>query len=172
MTATQPTEPIPTREQAAALLAQADGKRREAAQFSTAILVYAVICTTSGLGILLINFATGQQRLAGMIAWLSYVAVGAILPLIVRPAGWARGFSKRWGVLMGIWGGLWAVAVAVTTAVSNGGSANLQIIVPVMFSVAFLVLMVIAVAAEAERVKRERAGLAGSAAFTSAGTGA
>ncbi|MDO5697588.1 MAG: hypothetical protein Q4G51_06400 [Dermatophilus congolensis] len=159
------TNDIPTSEQAAALLAQADAKRREVAHFSPAMTVYAVLCTSSGLGILLLSYTQGQQRLAGMIAWLSFVAVGAFMPLAIRAnSGAARGFGKRWGVLMGMWGVLWGVSVAVTTAVASGANTNLQIVVPVMCSVAFLVLMVMAVASEASRVDRERRALRPNAA--------
>lgn len=160
MTGASHISDMPSREQAAAMLAQAESRRREAAHFSPAMVVFTVICTSSGLGILLINFTQGQQRLAGMIAWLAYVLVGSFMPFVVRHGAGFRGFGKRWGVLMGVWGAMWAAAVAVTTAVGNGTNANLQIVVPVVCSVAFLVLMVVAVAAEASRVRHERRALA------------
>ena len=159
MTATPRTDGTPTPEQAAAFLAQAEDARREAAHFSPAMLVYSVICTTSGLGILVISYTEGQQRIAGIIAFLAYVLVGAFMPFVLREKSAYRGFGKRWGVLMGVWGGLWGLAVALTTVVANGSNENLQIVVPVLFSVAFLVLMVMAVAAEATRVKNARAEL-------------
>lgn len=160
MTTTPRNDSIPTREQAAALLAQADDARREAAHFSPTMLVYSVICTTSGLGILLISYTEGQYRLAGIIAFLAYVLVGAFLPLVLREKSAYRGFGKRWGVLMGVWALLWGLAVALTTVVGEGTNENLQIVVPVLFSVAFLVLMVLAVAAEATRVQNARRELA------------
>ena len=159
MTSTPHTGDVPSREQAEALLAQAASRRREAAHFSPAMTVFAVMCTSSGLGILVIGFTDGQRLVAGMIAWLSYVVVGAFLPFLLRSHSESRGFGKRWGVLMGVWGVLWGVAVAVTTAVGNGMNANLQIVVPVVCSVAFLVLMVTTIAGEASRVQRERRSL-------------
>ena len=156
MAGTPHIDGIPTREQAAAMLAQADSKRREIAHFLPAMTVFAVLCTSSGLGVLLIAFTQGQFRLAGMIAWLAYVIVGAFMPLMLRSSSSARGFGRRWGVLMGVWGALWGVSVGVTTVVGNGTNANLQIVVPVLCSAAFLVLMVVAVTAEAARVQRER----------------
>lgn len=158
----------PNREQAAAMLAQADSKRREAAHFSPAMTSFAVICTSSGLGILLIGFAEGQRFVAGMIAWLAYVAVGSALPFVLRSQAEARGFGKRWGALIGVWAALWGLSVAVTTAVGNGSNENLQIVVPVLCSVAFLVLMVMAIANEASRVQRERLSLTPPAAGSGA----
>ena len=61
---------------------------------------------------------------------------------------------------MGVWALLWGLAVALTTVVGEGTNENLQIVVPVLFSVAFLVLMVLAVAAEATRVQNARRELA------------
>lgn len=156
----QHSEGVPSREQAAALLAQAESKRREVAQFSPVMMVFAVMCTTAGLGILLIGYTDGPRLVAGMIAWLAYLIVGSFMPFLLRRNREARGFGKRWGILMGVWGALWGLSVAVTSIVSNGTNENLQIVVPVLFSVAFLVLMIFALTAEASRVQRERHSLA------------
>ena len=159
MNTTPHTDTTPTREQAAALLAQAEGPRRAGAQISSAMIVFAIICTTAGFSSLILGFAEGQQLMGGIIAMVAYVLVAATLPLLIRLPAEARGFTKRWGVLMAVWGVLWVAAAIIITAVGNGTNENLQIIVPLLFSVAFLVLMILAITSEAARVQRERRAL-------------
>ena len=156
MSSTPHTDSVPTREQAAPLLAQAEGRRRETAHVSPAMIVYAVVCTTAGFASLVLGYTQGQQRMGGIIAMLAYLLVGCALPFVMRMPAEARGFTKRWAVLMGVWGVLWAVAAVVVTAVAGGGNETLQIVVPLLFSVAFLVLMMMAFVSEAARVQRER----------------
>lgn len=87
-------------------------------------------------------------------ATLVFTLVTVFSPLFGGVPTYARGFSRRWGFLMGAWGVLWGITMLVPGYLISDVQVAFWAVAAI--AVGFLVLLFVAVVGEGARVRRAR----------------